>query len=70
MFQYSEKEDKYEEEIKVLSDKLKEVQCFCFVNDMWGMMMVCVRVLVDHLSFLGYVWSGWDPSRVCRENSG
>lgn len=55
MFQYSEKEDKYEEEIKVLSDKLKEVQCCCFVNDMWGMMMVCVRVLVDHLSFLGYL---------------
>lgn len=26
MFQYSEKEDKYEEEIKVLSDKLKEVK--------------------------------------------
>jgi hypothetical protein len=25
--QYSEKEDKYEEEIKVLSDKLKEVSC-------------------------------------------
>lgn len=24
-FQYSEKEDKYEEEIKILSDKLKEV---------------------------------------------
>lgn len=26
VFQYSEKEDKYEEEIKVLTDKLKEVR--------------------------------------------
>lgn len=25
LFQYSEKEDKYEEEIKMLTDKLKEV---------------------------------------------
>ena len=25
-FQYSQKEDKYEEEIKVLTDKLKEVR--------------------------------------------
>lgn len=25
--QYSQKEDKYEEEIKVLTDKLKEVKC-------------------------------------------
>ncbi len=27
-FQYSQKEDKYEEEIKVLTDKLKEVRVF------------------------------------------
>ena len=26
--QYSQKEDKYEEEIKVLTDKLKEVKCY------------------------------------------
>lgn len=28
IFQYSQKEDKYEEEIKVLTDKLKEVKFF------------------------------------------
>lgn len=28
VFQYSQKEDKYEEEIKVLTDKLKEVSFF------------------------------------------
>lgn len=34
-FQYSQKEDKYEEEIKVLTDKLKEVKFlhshFCYI---------------------------------------
>lgn len=30
--QYSEKEDKYEDEIKVLSDKLKEVGLLTFAN--------------------------------------
>lgn len=30
-FQYSQKEDKYEEEIKVLTDKLKEVRFPFFV---------------------------------------
>ena len=29
--QYSQKEDKYEEEIKVLSDKLKEVSSSCIL---------------------------------------
>lgn len=39
--QYSEKEDKYEEEIKLLSDKLKEVSVIppSWVRFLWGLVM-------------------------------
>ena len=38
--QYSQKEDKYEEEIKVLTDKLKEVSFLIFVLQMLSEVIV------------------------------
>lgn len=39
--QYSQKEDKYEEEIKILTDKLKEVKTFLFS---WPMPVLTLKV--------------------------
>lgn len=49
-FQYSQKEDKYEEEIKVLTDKLKEVRCLCYspayeLNDQRDCVNTCQTAL-------------------------
>lgn len=72
--QYSQKEDKYEEEIKVLTDKLKEVRCllsniwhgFCCFPLVWTVLLDLIEGWHVHAVCI----AGWDPCRVCREICG
>lgn len=80
--QYSEKEDKYEEEIKVLTDKLKEVikktpfqqkLAFRFVFKLGFMVLDGWHSILVHFEFTESLLSacppGWNPCRVCRKDS-
>ena len=59
--QYSEKEDKYEEEIKVLNDRLKEVSSFPLKLN---------RVDFCVLNMFPCLLKGGNPCRICRKDSG
>lgn len=53
--QYSQKEDKYEEEIKVLTDKLKEVSQH-FVELLWNFYDLNVDSLVTWIEYADYTY--------------
>lgn len=65
--QYSEKEDKYEEEIKILSDKLKEVSLFWhfFVC----LFLTALSYLICFFFFVCFCFLGWNSCWICWENS-